>query len=82
MAESAPPPVQPDHARGDHGDHTWRHVLRGRRLRGAIIATIGCAIVSFGVAALLTTIFEHKQEAKNPYVRLVEVDESTTDPAP
>jgi nitrite reductase (cytochrome c-552) len=63
-------------------DHSWRHVLRGRRLRGFAVATIGCAIVSAGVAALLTTIFEHKQEAKNPYLRLVEVDESTTDPAP
>jgi len=61
-------------------DHSWRHVLRGRRLRGFMIATIGCAIVSFAIAALLTTIFEHKQEAKNPYLRLVEVDESTTDP--
>jgi nitrite reductase (cytochrome c-552) len=74
MADNAPHPAP--------ADHSLRHLLRGRRLRGAIIATIGCAFVSFGVAALLTTIFEHKQEAKNPYVRLVEVDESTTDPAP
>ncbi|HKQ61948.1 MAG TPA: ammonia-forming cytochrome c nitrite reductase subunit c552 [Candidatus Polarisedimenticolaceae bacterium] len=34
------------------------------------------------VAALLTTIFQRKQEARNPYVRLVEVNEETTDPAP
>ena len=27
-------------------------------------------------------IFERKQEAKNPYLRLVEVTEETTDPAP
>ena len=31
---------------------------------------------------LLTNIFERKQEAKNPYVRLVEVTEETTDSAP
>ena len=36
----------------------------------------------FLVAALLTNIFERKQEARNPYVRLVEVNEETTDPAP
>ena len=35
-----------------------------------------------GLTALLTNIFAHKQEAKNPYVRLVEVNEETTDPAP
>ena len=40
------------------------------------------AVVGFLVAALLTNIFERKQEAKNPYVRLVEVTEETTDPAP
>ena len=35
----------------------------------------------FLIAGLLTSIFERKQEAKNPYVRLVEVNEETTDPA-
>ena len=38
--------------------------------------------VAFLLAALLTSIFQRKQEAKNPYVRLVEVSEETTDPAP
>jgi len=33
-----------------------------------------------GTAALLTSIFERKQEAKNPYLKLVDVDENTTDP--
>ena len=36
----------------------------------------------FVIAGLLTSIFERKQEARNPYVRLVEVSEETTDPAP
>ena len=35
----------------------------------------------FLLAGLLTSIFERKQEARNPYVRLVEVSEETTDPA-
>ena len=33
------------------------------------------------VTALLVNIFERKSEARNPYVRLVEVTEDTTDPA-
>jgi nitrite reductase (cytochrome c-552) len=45
---------------------------------GAIVVV---ALLTVGVTYLLTTIFEHKQEEKNPWVRLVEVDETTTDPA-
>ncbi|MGM0489662.1 MAG: ammonia-forming cytochrome c nitrite reductase subunit c552 [Planctomycetota bacterium] len=40
------------------------------------------AALTFGVTALLVSIFEHRQEARHPFVRLVEVDEVTTDPAP
>ena len=40
-----------------------------------------CAVLVFLVTGLLTSIFERKQEARNPYVRLVEVSERTTDPA-
>lgn len=40
------------------------------------------ALATFGVTALLVTIFEHRQEARTPFVRLVEVDEVTTDPVP
>jgi nitrite reductase (cytochrome c-552) len=47
----------------------------------SIIAAV-CAVAVFLVAGLLTSIFERKQEARNPYVRLVEVSEETTDPAP
>jgi nitrite reductase (cytochrome c-552) len=41
-----------------------------------------CAALAAGLTALLASIFAHKQEARNPYVRLVEVTEETTDPAP
>jgi nitrite reductase (cytochrome c-552) len=54
---------------------------RRRLLAFAAIASV-CAVLVFLVAALLTSIFERKQEARNPYVRLVEVNEETTDPAP
>ena len=46
-----------------------------------IAAMLFTAVVVFAIAALLMNIFERKQEAKNPYVRLVEVDENTSDPA-
>jgi nitrite reductase (cytochrome c-552) len=52
------------------------------KIRGFVIAAIACAVASFAIAALLTSIFRHKQEARNPYLRLVDVTEETTDPAP
>jgi nitrite reductase (cytochrome c-552) len=39
------------------------------------------AIATAAVTALLTSIFERKSEARDPYVRLVEVAENDTDPA-
>jgi nitrite reductase (cytochrome c-552) len=46
-----------------------------------IVTALVTAVATFGIAALLTNIFNHKQEAKNPYLRFVEVNELTTDPA-
>lgn len=51
--------------------------------RGAVGYLIVFCLTAIAVAlvtALLMNIFERKAEAKNPYVRLVEVDEDTTDP--
>jgi len=45
-----------------------------------LLAIIGAA--TFGVTAVLVTIFEHKQDARTPFMRLVEVDETSTDPEP
>jgi nitrite reductase (cytochrome c-552) len=55
-----------------------------RRLTaGMFIAVVVlCAGAMFLVAALLMNIFQRKQEARNPYVRLVEVSEETTSPEP
>ena len=39
------------------------------------------ALITIGVVALLTNIFERKAEGRDRYVRLVEVTEDTTDPA-
>ena len=55
----------------------------GRRrlfLYSALLALV--ALVTFGVTALLVTIFEHREEAREPFVRLVEVDEASSDPVP
>jgi nitrite reductase (cytochrome c-552) len=40
------------------------------------------AVVTFVVTAVLVSIFEHRQEARTPFVRLVEVNEISTDPVP
>lgn len=49
--------------------------------KGAIAAVIAVATaLAFGVTALLVDIFRHKTEAKNPYLRFVEVTKDTTDP--
>ena len=45
----------------------------------AIVAGI-TAIVSIGLVALLVTIFEHKQEARNPFFRVVELTDTTEAP--
>src|SRR5918994_4067662 len=55
-----------------------------RRRRMLLLATLLAivAAVTFGVTALLVTIFEHRQEARTPFVRLVDVKEVSTDPVP
>jgi nitrite reductase (cytochrome c-552) len=54
---------------------------RGRRwLWVALLLVVATA--TFGVTALLVTIFEHKEESRQPFTRLVEVNEVTTDPVP
>ncbi len=47
---------------------------------GIAVIVISVALVSAGIAALLLNIFERKVESKNPYVRLVEITETDTDP--
>ena len=60
-----------------------RRASRRRFTSGAFLAVVVLsAIAFFLVLALLMNIFERKQEARNPYVRLVEVSEETTSPEP
>ena len=46
-----------------------------------LLTALGAAVVTIGVTALLTTIFEHRQEARNPFYRVVELNDSIEDPA-
>jgi nitrite reductase (cytochrome c-552) len=38
-------------------------------------------LITVGIAALLMNIFERKQEARNPFYRVVELTDDTEDPA-
>jgi nitrite reductase (cytochrome c-552) len=51
----------------------------GRRTTLTIVVL--AAIATIAVAALLITIFEHKQEARNPFFRVVELTDTIEDPA-
>ena len=52
---------------------------RSRRLFPAVV--ILAAIATVAVTALLINIFERKQEAKNPFYRVVELNDTIDDPA-
>jgi len=54
----------------------------GPRPRTLALTLILTAAATFAVVALLVSIFGRKQEARTPFVRVVEVDEATTDPEP
>lgn len=61
---------------GQSRQSSWRRlVLLPALFVGVVVATIG-------IVALLVTIFEHRQESRTPFVRLVEVSEISTDPKP
>jgi len=49
--------------------------------KGLIGIAIAVSVVVFLLTMLLVSIFRHKTEAKNPYLRLVEVKQATTDSA-
>src|SRR5262245_39422057 len=60
--------------------HAGRAVGSGRVWLIGLLALVGIAGVTVLLLALLTNIFERKQEARQPFVRMVEVTEDTMDP--
>ncbi|MEP0547459.1 MAG: ammonia-forming cytochrome c nitrite reductase subunit c552 [Rhodothermales bacterium] len=70
MAEPVPP--RDDRPQDDHrGWRRWRWPL----LIGIV------ALATVGLLALLTNIFERQQEARTPFQRVVELTDTTTNPA-
>ena len=68
-------------ARSTQGDK--QAPRQGRSRLWVLVALLAVvALATFGVTALLVTIFEHRQEARAPFVQLVEVNEASTDPVP
>jgi nitrite reductase (cytochrome c-552) len=58
------------------------HTMRGiTRLNLILITTLIAVLVTAGTAALLVNIFERKQEARNPFYRVVDLTDDTEDPA-
>ena len=56
------------------------HPVRRVLVLGSLM--LGTALATIIVLVVLVTMFEHKQEARTPFVRVVEVNETSTDPAP
>ena len=57
---------------------------KNTRRKSAIVFVLTVAVatlVAVGAMLLFTNILQHKQEAKNPFFRVVELDDKTTDPA-
>jgi len=57
---------------------TGNHRISYRALGGIVALT---AVAAVAIAALLTNIFERKSEAQNPFYRVVELADTTDDPA-
>ena len=46
-----------------------------------LLAAVCAAAVTLGVTLILTSVFERQQEARNPFYRVVELTDTTVDPA-
>jgi nitrite reductase (cytochrome c-552) len=51
------------------------------QLRTILLTAVVTALAAAGVLYLLVTIIEHKQEARNPFFRVVDLTDETQDPA-
>jgi nitrite reductase (cytochrome c-552) len=65
------------------GDANGAQPARPARPRKKLLlaVVIVSALATFVILALSFSIFQRKQEAKNPFLRIVNVDEGTSDPA-
>jgi nitrite reductase (cytochrome c-552) len=68
--------------RHDHADPRATTPSRTWKLASFLLLVLVTAAVVIGLVALLVTMFQRKQEARTPFVRLVDVSEISTDPVP
>jgi nitrite reductase (cytochrome c-552) len=54
---------------------------RSRTARWIVPAAVASGLITLAIAGLLTNIFERRQEARNPFYRVVELTDTTVDPA-
>jgi nitrite reductase (cytochrome c-552) len=52
-----------------------------RRFSVPVLVAILAALIAVAATALLVNIFQHQQEARNPFYRVVDLNDETTDPA-
>src|SRR5688572_1073754 len=62
-------------------EHAPERPSRWSRPGLIVAAAATAALVAAATAALLVNIFERKQEARNPFYRVVELTDETEDPA-
>jgi nitrite reductase (cytochrome c-552) len=60
--------------------HKRNNDRRRSSLTPSILIAAVAVLIAIGSMALLMNIFERKQEAKNPFFRVVEIDDNTVDP--
>lgn len=65
----------------NNDDSNMPHATLSRSLGYWIGTAVIAGVVTFGLVGLLITVFERKQEAKNPFFRVVELTDETEDPA-
>jgi nitrite reductase (cytochrome c-552) len=55
--------------------------MNTRRFGGPVLIAIVAAVAAVAATAFLVTIFQRQQEARNPFYRVVELNDDITDPA-
>ncbi|HKP14824.1 MAG TPA: ammonia-forming cytochrome c nitrite reductase subunit c552 [Gemmatimonadaceae bacterium] len=70
MTEHTDPPESPESPRRRRFGTRW-----------LVLAAVAGALAAVGIALLLTSVFQHQQEARNPFYRVVALDDTTDDPA-
>ena len=61
-------------------DKNTPQTTRAKSVKLFVLTVIASTVVAVGALALLINIMEHKQEAKNPFFRVVELTDETVEP--